>query len=472
MLFTSFTYVLFLCVVLPLVRRTEGVWRERVLLGASLIYYAAWDVRFLAVLLALGVFTYLAGRRIVAARAHATKPPFATATAPVVAILVVLAFFKYTHWLVELENALFETHVTLPKIVLPLGISFFTFECVSYLIDVQKGGAELLPLRRFLLFPAYWPHMVAGPILRVKELALELDKLQRPTWRETVAGIDRMVVGLVKKVVFADSLAVFVDQGFGATPGTVGGLDAWALTVAFALQIFFDFSGYSDIALGVSRMVGIRMPENFNLPYHAESPSDFWNRWHMTLSRWIRDYLFFPLNLKAGRRVWLRYVFLFMVMTLVGLWHGAGAGFLVWGAWHGGLMVAHRILQNRVGRLEDGIRIPLERLGQGLALVLIVAGWVPFRAPTLAATGALWRAMATLRGLRPAYSINDYLLVFACMVGYFALSPKVERFVQRDPQELRTTGLRFWARAPLYALAVQLLFMFDRSNVAFLYFQF
>ena len=472
MLFTSFTYVLFLCVVIPIVRRTEGVWRERVLLAASLVYYAAWDVRFLVVLLALGVFTFAAGRRIAAAREAKARPRFATATAPIAAILLVLAAFKYTRWLVDIENGLFGTAFTLPKLILPLGISFFTFECVSYLLDVQKGAAELLPLRRFLLFPTYWPHLVAGPILRIKEFSLELENLRRPTWRETLAGLDRVVIGLVKKVVFADSLAVFVDQGFGATPGTVGGVDGWALTVAFALQIFFDFSGYSDIAIGVSRMVGIRMPENFNLPYHAESPSDFWNRWHMTLSRWIRDYLFFPLNLRAGRRVWLRYVFLVLVMTLVGLWHGAGAGFVVWGAWHGTLMVLHRVLQNRIGRLDDGPRIPLERLGRLVSLVLLVAGWVPFRAPTLATAGAMLRAMFTLRGLRPAYSINDYLLVLACIVGYVVVSPRVERFVQREPQGPNVGAVAFWARAPLYALAVQLLFMFDRSNVAFIYFQF
>lgn len=472
MLFTSFTYILFLCLVIPLVRSTEGVWRERVLLGASLVYYAAWDVRFVALLLALGVFTHAAGHRIAAARKSGTKPRFGNATAPVVAILLVLAAFKYTRWLMELQNALGGTQFTLPKIILPLGISFFTFECVSYLLDVQKGGAELTPLRRFLLFPAYFPHLVAGPILRIKEFAPELDKLRRATWLETLAGIDRIVIGLLKKVVLADSLALFVDQGFSASPGRVGALDAWALTISFALQIFFDFSGYSDIAIGVSRMVGIRLPENFNLPYHAESPSDFWNRWHMTLSRWVRDYLFFPLNMRAGKRVWLRYVFLVLVMSFVGLWHGAGVGFVIWGAWHGVLMVLHRVAQRRVGHLEDGPRIPLERVGRVVSLVLLVAAWVPFRAPTLAAATAMLRAMFTLRGFRPAYSINDYLFALACLAGYVVLVPRVERFVQRDPETHEVNGRTFWLRAPLYALAVQFLFMFDRSNIAFIYFQF
>lgn len=472
MLFSSFTYALFLLLVLPLVRLTRGVARERVLLGASFVYYAAWDVRFVAVLLALGGFTYAAGRRIAAARDAREPLPFASAAWPVAAILVVLGFFKYTRMLAEIVNALLGPTLPLPAVFLPLGISFFTFECVSYLLDVQRGTRELAPLRRFLLFPAYWPHMVAGPILRIKEFAPELDGLRTPNGRETLVGLDRTVVGLLKKVVLADSLGAFVDQGFRAAPGTLGMLDAWALTIAFALQIYLDFSGYSDIAIGVSRMVGIRLPENFDAPYHAASPSDFWNRWHMTLSRWIRDYLFFPLNLKAGRRVWLRYVFLVGVMALVGLWHGAGAGFVLWGAWHGALMVAHRVLAGRVASLDDRPRVALEVVGRVVGLGLVVAAWVPFRAPTLAATASMLGAMVSFRGLRPSYSINDYLLVGAVVVAYYTIGPRVERWVRREPDALAIGGPTFWMRAPLYAIAVQALFMFDRSNVAFLYFQF
>ncbi len=469
MLFTSFTYLAFLLLVIPAVRLSRGLWRERVILAASFVFYAAWDVRFLLVLLGIGLFTYWAARRITAAREAGRKPGAGWAIA---AILLVLSAFKYTRMLVELANWLFPLRLPLPAIVLPLGISFFTFECVSYLLDVQRGAKELLPLRRFLLFPAYWPHMVAGPILRIKELAPELEPLRTASWLETLAGVDRVVIGLCKKVVLADSLASFVDQGFGAPAGATSAIDGWALATAFALQIFFDFSGYSDIAIGVSRMVGIRLPENFNLPYHAASPSDFWNRWHMTLSRWIRDYLFFPLNLRAGKRIWLRYVYLVAVMTLVGLWHGAGPGFVLWGAWHGLLMVAHRVVAPRFSNLDDRPRAAVEQLGRLVSLALIVAGWVPFRAATLAQAAGMLRAMFTLRGLRPAYSVNDYLLVALCVLGYFTVIPAIERHAQQEPDAIDWRRALFWLRAPAYAVAIELLFMFDRSNVAFIYFQF
>jgi alginate O-acetyltransferase complex protein AlgI len=471
MLFTSFTYIAFILLAVPLVRATTGVWRERVLLAASFVYYSAWDVRMSAVLIGIGALTYYAGRRI-------AKGPkrLALVVAPIAFILVVLSVFKYTGMLAELANLALppSAELTIPKIVLPLGISFFTFECISYLLDVYRGEKELLPLRRFLLFPAYWPHLVAGPILRIKELGPQLENPRRPSWGETLSGVDRLFIGLFKKVVLADSLATFVDQGFAAPAGANSAVDSWALAIGFALQIYLDFSAYTDIAIGVSRMIGITLPENFNLPYHADSPSDFWNRWHMTLSRWIRDYLFFPLNMRAGKRIWLRYVYLVLVMTLVGLWHGAGPGFILWGAWHGVLMVSQRVLSQRVGRLDDTPRRVLEWIGRLAGLALIVAGWVLFRAPSLAQAGAMLRAMFTLRGLSPAYSVNDYLLILFCMALYFFVAPAVERHTHRDPRSVDWSKSRwtFWLRAPAYAAAVQLLFMFDKSNVSFIYFQF
>jgi alginate O-acetyltransferase complex protein AlgI len=469
MLFTSFTYIAFILLAVPLVRMAKGVWRERVLLAASFVYYSAWDVRMSVVLIGIGTLTYFAGRRIT------TGPKrLALVVVPIAIILAVLSFFKYTGMLAELANLALPASAALPvpKIVLPLGISFFTFECISYLLDVYRKENELRPWRRFMLFPSYWPHLVAGPILRIKELAPQLEKPRDPGWGETLSGVDRVMIGLFKKVVLADSLATFVDQGFAAPPGANSAVDCWALAVGFALQIYLDFSAYTDIAIGVSRMLGITLPENFNLPYHAESPSDFWNRWHMTLSRWIRDYLFFPLNMRAGKRIWLRYVYLVLVMTLVGLWHGAGPGFLLWGTWHGVLMVAQRILSQRTGRLDDTPRRILEWAGRLVGLALIVAGWVLFRAPTLAQAGSMLRSMFTLRGLRPAYSVNDYLLILLCVALYYLVAPSVERYTHKDPTKIDWSRWTFWLRAPAYAAALQLLFMFDRSNVSFIYFQF
>jgi alginate O-acetyltransferase complex protein AlgI len=468
MLFTSVTYLVFLSVVVPLVRLAKGVWRERVLLGASFVFYAAWDVRFLAVLLGIGLFTFWAGGRIAQG-----KKRFALVAWPIAAILLVLSVFKYTGMLVELVNVVLPAAMRLPipAIILPLGISFFTFECISYLIDLHQGAKQLLPLRRFLLFPAFWPHMVAGPILRIKEFAPQVEKLRDATAGDVLFGVDRILVGLAKKVLLADSLGAFVEQGFPAG-GANSAVDSWALAVAFGLQIYFDFSSYTDIAIGAARMVGIHLPENFNLPYHAASPTDFWNRWHMTLSRWIRDYLFFPLNMKAGRRIWLRYVYLVLAMTLVGLWHGAGLGFILWGTWHGLLMVGHRLLQGPARRLSDRQLVVAGWMGRLVTLALVSAGWVLFRGQTVRQSGAMLWNMFTLKGLRPAYSVNDYLLLVFAVLLYFALSPALQRLTTRDPATDDSRRWTFWLRPFVYAATIALLFMFDRSNVAFIYFQF
>ena len=452
MLFTSYTYLAFLVVAVLASRATDGRRREYVLLAASLIFYAAWDPRYVALLLALGLFTYRCGHALAQAPRSRLR-----LFAPLAVIVAVLALFKYAG---------------VPGLVLPLGISFYTFECISYLLDVSRGAAELRPWHRFLLFPAFWPHLVAGPILRVKEFAPQLDGLQSASRAEILSGLDRILLGFVKKLVLANSLAGFVDRGFAGGARANSAPDNVMLAVAFGLQIYFDFSAYTDIAIGSARMVHVELPENFNLPFHASSPTDFWNRWHMTLSRWIRDYVFFPLNMKAGPRVWLRYVFLAAAMALVGLWHGAGWAFVAWGLWHGLLMVAHRILQGRARRLPPRVRRSLEPLGTALALALITLGWLLFRAPSLEQGLHMLATIATLDGLKPAYSVNDYLVVLACGAEYALLEPWLKRVVERVPDALAREGARFWLRPLAYAAAAELIFMFDQSNAAFIYFQF
>jgi alginate O-acetyltransferase complex protein AlgI len=467
MAFTSYTYFAFLVFAVALVRLTRGKGREYALLGLSLVFYAAWDPRFLAVLLGLGIFTYFAGHAVVRYRGRGS-----ITLVSVCLILLVLGIFKYSGMAIGALNLVLPARVRLPAphIILPLGISFFTFECISYLIDVRKGGRELVPLSRFLLFPAFWPHMVAGPILRIKEFAPQVERPVDPSVSEMLGATDRIVIGVMKKVVLADSLAATVDQGFAADH--VSCVDGWMLAFAFGLQIYFDFSAYTDIAIGSARLVGFSFPENFNLPYHAASPSDFWNRWHMTLSRWIRDYIFFPLNLRAGRRLWLRHLSLVFVMAVVGLWHGAGLSFVLWGVWHGCLMVGHRLLQPLAARTTAGAQKLLGFFGWLSTLMLVQAGWVLFRAPTLAQASRILGAMFSLRGRTPSYSPNDYLLVACSLLAYFAAEPLWGRLWRRIGRAETVTGRRFWLRPLAYALATQLLFMFDKSNVSFIYFQF
>jgi len=474
MSFTSYTYLAFLLVAVVLVRLTSGRVREVTLLLLSLVFYAAWDVRFVPVLLAVGVFTYFAAHAVARRDGDAavSRRRLAWLAWSIAGVLGVLAVFKYSTMLVELVNLLPFARLPVPNLVLPLGISFFTFECVSYLLDVYKGGKELVPLRRFLLFPAFWPHMVAGPILRIKEFAPQLEAATPARAAEILAGIDRLLIGWLKKLVLANALAPLVDQGFSNGAVANSAIDDWVLALAFGLQIYFDFSSYTDIAIGSARMLGFKFPENFNLPYHADSPTEFWNRWHMTLSRWIRDYVFFPLNLRAGRRVWLRYVYLVLVMALVGLWHGAGLCFVLWGAWHGALMVGHRLLQGPARRLPEWTEKPLAVAGRLATLALVNAGWILFRSPTVGQAGRMLRTMFTLRGLKPAFSVNDYLVVILALGAYLAVEPLLKRFVDRDPLAVDYTRLRFWLRPLAYGVALDLVFMFDKSNVAFIYFQF
>jgi alginate O-acetyltransferase complex protein AlgI len=469
MTFTSYSYILFLVIAVLIARLTRGTLREYVLLGASLVYYAAWDLRFVPVLLSLGAFTYWAGQRVTRERGQ-----LRVLAVPIIIILLVLAYFKYTGMLVELANVLLPRGATLavPAIILPLGISFYTFECISYLIDVYKGEQPLQPFRRFLLFPAFWPHMVAGPILRIKEFAPQLDHPKPVSANHVLSGVDRIIIGLFKKTVLANSLAPFVDQGFSQGSLANSAVDNWALAIAFALQIYFDFSSYTDIAIGSARLVGFTFPENFNLPYHAKSPNDFWTRWHMTLSRWIRDYLFFPLNVKAGRRVWLRYVYLVLVMAIVGLWHGPGLGFIAWGVWHGVLMVGHRLIEPKAKRWPAAFRRPLALVGRLGTLGLVIASWILFRSPTIGQSLRMLTSMFTLDGLKPSYSVNDYLFVVLCMLEYVLLEPLFKRIAERDPHSLTYRFPSFWLRPLAYGLAIDMVFMFDKSNVAFIYFQF
>jgi alginate O-acetyltransferase complex protein AlgI len=358
-----------------------------------------------------------------------------------------------------------------PSFVLPLGISFFTFECVSYLLDVRKGSKELVPLHRFLLFPAFFPHMIAGPILRIREFGPQLEKPHTASTAEVLAGVDRIVLGFLKKLVIADTLGAFVDSGFGSSVAP-GAVDGWVLSIAFSFQIYFDFSAYSDIAIGSARALGFNFPENFNLPYHAKNPSEFWNRWHMTLSRWIRDYLFLPVLMKQGRPKWFPLAYTVLVMSLMGLWHGAGLTFVCWGAWHGLLMVGHRLVQGPVAKRSKTAQRYLDGLGRVVTLLLIFAGSTFFRSRSLGQALGILGSMFTLNGLRPAYSPNDYGFLLGSIFVYLLLEPRLLRWFARKPEEAGVDGWRFWLRAPLYALAVQFVFMFEHTNVGFIYFQF
>ena len=364
----------------------------------------------------------------------------------------------------------------LTKLAFPIGISFYTFEAVSYLIDLRQGRVKMPKFADLCLFFFFWPNVLSGPIVRARELMPQLGFRKVFEAQFVFDGLDRIVWGLVQKNVFADLLGIWVDKGFA--PGAVkpmSSVDGWFLAVAFALQIYFDFAGYTNLAIGTARLLGVTLPENFRQPYHASTPVEFWARWHMTLSRWIRDYLFFPVNARWRGKPLGLYSSMILIMALVGLWHGAGWGFIVWGALHGIYLVLYRMyddLKNERPWLMESRSA--RALWQVITLLAVVAAWVPFRAATLAKAGKILAAMFLHLRVGRAYSGMFYLLtVFAvlfCVVEPLLIQALQDWDEREDTQSI--SPVRVIVRPLLYALGLLLFLVFDTNNAQFIYSQF
>jgi alginate O-acetyltransferase complex protein AlgI len=370
-----------------------GALRNGLLLLASLLFYT-WGGGELVLLLlatiavnwALGMAADSFRRRELSHRRRACVVLSA------LAILSALGYFKYADFFVAQVNALGGAFLpefvgwTLPGVALPIGISFYTFQATSYVFDVAKGRAPVLrnPIT-FALYVSLFPQLIAGPIVRYHELAHDL-VTRRFTWEGVASGLSRFALGLCKKVIIADSVGPLADAAFGeAEP--LGALAAWIGLLAYTVQIYFDFSGYSDMAVGLGRVFGFRIPENFRRPYSALSVTDFWRRWHITLSNWFRDYVYISLG---GNRhgVVATYRNLGIVFLVAGLWHGANWTFVIWGVYHGSLLILERSLGLRQ-RAETGWLAPR----RALTLLLVMLGWVIFRAESLSAAGSYLAAL-------------------------------------------------------------------------------
>jgi alginate O-acetyltransferase complex protein AlgI len=398
MLFNSFIYILlFLPVVTAgffalarISRRLAAGW----LTIASLVFYGWWDPAAVALLLASISCNYLFGARL--ARLHASGGQGAGRRLLAVAVcanLGLLTYFKYTLFFLANLQRLSGHPGVLPDIALPLGISFFTFTQIAFLVDAYRGEAREYSFLHYALFVSYFPHLIAGPILHHREMMPQFahSSTYRLRWENVAVGLTMFVFGLCKKVLIADEMGAFVTPAFAAaaagTPLTL--LEAWGAALCYTFQIYFDFSGYTDMALGASRVLGIVLPQNFNSPYKARSIIEFWRRWHITLSRFLRDYVYIPLGgNRAGPR--RRYANLLATMLIGGLWHGAGWTFVAWGALHGVLLIVNHAWRALHSRL--GLRAPYggQVLATLMTFVVVVVGWVFFRAPDFAtATGML-----------------------------------------------------------------------------------
>jgi len=393
MLFTQLEFPIFFALVLLASWLSRSVvLRNSILLAASYYFYAYWDYRFCGLLAFSTLVDFLVARRIVAA----TNPRqrWRWLQVSLLTNLGVLGFFKYFNFFIDSARPLLESlglGTSTLVIILPVGISFYTFQTLSYTIDVYRG--KLQPSQSFLdfaLYVAFFPQLVAGPIVRARELLPQIASL--PAWsnRRFYGGLQQMLRGTVKKVLLADRLGEAVDVVFAA-PDLYSGATVSLMVVAYAGQIYYDFSGYTDIAIGAAKTLGYRFPTNFRHPYLATSVADFWHRWHMTLSRWLRDYLYIPLG---GSRVsqWATYRNLMITMTLGGLWHGAAWTFVLWGLWHGLALTAHR--------LWNDFRLPIlpRAFGWVLTAVVVLAGWILFRSQSLAEATVMLHSIVTWSG--------------------------------------------------------------------------
>lgn len=403
MLFNSYSFVLgFLPLSLVIFHALRHFGLERTSILAltllSLFFYGWWNAIYLLLLVPLMLANYALAKHIVPVGGRRRTAARGLLIAGVSGNLAVLAYFKYANFFVDNLNISFGIELFLAQILLPLGISFFVFQKIAFLVDAYRGRVEHLNLLDYGLFVTFFPQLIAGPIVHHSEVLPQFLKRGRVSGQEFALGLVIFAIGLAKKVLLADTAGAYVAAPFdaaaaGASPGA---LSAWSGALAYTAQLYFDFSGYSDMAIGAALLFGIRLPVNFASPYKATSIIDFWRRWHITLSRFLRDYLYVSLG---GNRLGAprRYVNLFLTMLLGGFWHGAGWTFVIWGALHGFYLIvnhAWRAIRRRVtgsralpGRVET-------RLGQALTFLAVVVAWVFFRAKDAASALVMLKAMA------------------------------------------------------------------------------
>lgn len=402
MLFSSQPFILiFLPIALWLYYAAKHSYHAKLLalFTASTVFYAWWDPRFVPLLLGtVGLNWFLA--KLYFKQGHKFYLVLGVAVN-----LSVLGLFKYANFLAEAVLNLVGVSHEPWSIILPLGISFFTFQQISYLVDVKRGEAGEYQLLEYATYVSFFPQLIAGPIVRHGELIPQF-KLA-PNTRVNAELVGRGVVlfalGLVKKVFFADELAPVANEGF-ATAAIISAGDAWTSAIAYSLQLYFDFSSYSDMAIGLGGMFGFRLPINFDSPYKALDIRDFWRRWHITLSSFLRDYVYIPLGGSRGGP-WLTCGIVMVTMLLCGLWHGAGWTFIAWGALHGGAICANRIW------IGFGLKLPA-MLGWTITMLFVVLGWVLFRAENFTDASNMIEAMMWLQALVPdKFDAEDWTLL-------------------------------------------------------------
>jgi alginate O-acetyltransferase complex protein AlgI len=502
LLFTEPTFLfLFLPVLLALYFATRSRWHGAygnwLLLVASILFYAKGGRGFTWLMLGSIAFNYWMAIAIANMKVRATSATGATSPgttsgtgaasartllAFTIAVnLVVLGVFKYANFFADNVNALFlvlhVNPIVVPRVLLPIGISFFTFHAISYVVDVYRGDAtaQKSPVHA-ALYLLLFPQLIAGPIIRYRDIADQLAG-RLVTVDDFAYGVRRFVIGLAKKVLIANVVAGPADQIFALSAGELDPARAWLGIACYTLQIYFDFSGYSDMAIGLGRMFGFRFPENFHWPYIADTVQGFWRRWHMSLSTWFRDYLYVPLG---GNRVSpaRRYLNLVVVFFLCGLWHGASWNFVIWGLFHGTFLVVERL------GLADAITRVWKPVRHAYLLLVVMVGWVFFRADSLPGALAFLNAMAGARATVPSmYTLGWYLTPELCLaivagvMGSMPVVPALAAWRDRAVGRGRAGNLAALS-APLNTAALMALLVASVMQIAartynpFIYFRF
>lgn len=468
MLFNSFNFFVFYIVVFCVywsIRRHDAA-RILFLLAASLFFYMSWNWRYVGLMFFTITLNFFTGLGIAGTESLKRKKMLLLAS--VVGSLSVLVLFKYYNFFTTTTAEVFSIfglsfQLKTLNLLLPVGISFYTFHCLSYTVDVYRN--EFKPTRNFLFFALYvsfFPQLIAGPIVRGREL---LPQLERPVHfddQRTLSGLWLIFVGLFKKVCVADILAVtFVDKVFGAPHQYVGAQMLLAV-YGYAIQIYCDFSGYSDIAIGVARTLGYELPVNFRTPYLAESIQDFWRRWHITLSTWLRDYLYISLGGSRSSR-WKVFRNLMITMLLGGLWHGAALNFVIWGGYHGVLLSLSHLLK---GNKKDEISLLRKVINIFVTFNLVCFGWILFRSPDMATFTAICRGLLNWQGHWTGLS---WVSLTALAAGFAIIfTPKeLKGWLERQYISMPTVF-----QGVAYSGALAVFTVFSAQNVPFIYFQF
>ena len=482
MLFNSYIFWAFFACVFVLYRLLPHRGQNYMLLAASYIFYGYWDWRFLFIMLFSTVVDYFAA--ILIGESGSPRRRKMILVASICVQLGLLGLFKYygffAHELSELLSRV-GLPISLPvlHVLLPVGISFYTFQTMSYTIDVYRGQFKYTKnFVDFALFVSFFPHLVAGPIVRAAKLLPQLSNPRVRRAEDFRDGLYYVTTGLFKKVVVADNLGVIVHTIFQANPAQLSGVECLVGVYAFAFQIYGDFSGYSSIAQGVAKWMNIDLTTNFNLPYFATSPSDFWSRWHISLSTWFRDYVFVPLA-RGGRQVarWRTYLSVIVVMLLSGLWHGAGWTFLAWGLFHGLLLCVYRFFSSRrywfFKRPQEGRAVPYQSAVSRLLKMLVMFhlvcfGWLLFRADTVS------QAWSMLGRVVRDFRVTPFAVSALAMIAFYA-GPLIayEFWLEQKDDLLKLTRVNWLARGLVYTYCFFMLWFFPPpvSNV-FIYFQF